>query len=544
VTTLGSCLLANDIPFEGLAKEIVERRVQGQSWKQIGEELNIGSPGAARAKFTKLTGIKDYKVKGQELLKLVKEGPGIPEAPTIPKTPSKSAAQKAATEAKKVDVPKVVQEDWRLFGQKQINLIDDESIRAIYRQAWKNTDWSDINAVKSFFDATSTHVKKPANLDFWVEQKGVVQKAKAPLPKTKAPDVTVSADKYNWDLSFGELPKIDDIDSDTVLKIRKLHDQKNGYMAISQKVPGVSTEQIDRVVARHELQKAGYSPYEALKAKPSSITLQKAVADKVMDATKKGLSAADISGSMKIPKSIVDDILRKKGNWSLPFGKKLPEFNPEELKLPDYQTATAKVPSNIKMGDKKPGTGSGAGEVDEALFPRGTNQQLQQMRLRLWNEARDAADRHLPEHHVRSYTGSTYHSVNTSLRNRAGRGSATVVKHMDDAMYSVDEAFSVTRGMGADGLGLAFGASDDVVKQLVGKVIQDKGFISTSTKPVFGNKVRLNIEVPEGARGHWAKPISIHSSEDEFILARGTRFLVLGVDTTGNTWKLRVRVIV
>jgi hypothetical protein len=113
-------------------------------------------------------------------------------------------------------------------------------------------------------------------------------------------------------------------------------------------------------------------------------------------------------------------------------------------------------------------------------------------------------------------------------------------------MYEVDEAFSVTRGMGVDGFGMGQ-LSPEHIEELVGKVFTDQGFISTSTKPVFGNRVRLNIEVPVGARGHWAKPISIHSHEDEFILARGTRFQVLGVERTAGTFanfKLRVRVIV
>jgi hypothetical protein len=72
--SLGACLLGNDIPFTGLAKDIFNARVNGKSWKEIGDEFDLGSPSAARKQFTKLTGITDYKVKGQELLNLAKGG--------------------------------------------------------------------------------------------------------------------------------------------------------------------------------------------------------------------------------------------------------------------------------------------------------------------------------------------------------------------------------------------------------------------------------------------------------------------------------------
>lgn len=72
--SMGACLIANDIPFTGLAKDLFDRRVQGQSWKQIADEFNLGSPSSARKLFTKTTGITDYKIKGDDLLKLAKGG--------------------------------------------------------------------------------------------------------------------------------------------------------------------------------------------------------------------------------------------------------------------------------------------------------------------------------------------------------------------------------------------------------------------------------------------------------------------------------------
>lgn len=68
--TLGACLLANDLPFQGQAAKILQMRIDGRSWKEIGDEFGK-SPSGARKLFTDLTGIKDYKVKGAELKKLV-----------------------------------------------------------------------------------------------------------------------------------------------------------------------------------------------------------------------------------------------------------------------------------------------------------------------------------------------------------------------------------------------------------------------------------------------------------------------------------------
>lgn len=72
--SVGACMIANDSPFTGMADQIFQRRVQGKSWKEISDEFDLGSPGKARKTFTKLTGITDYQVKGEQLLQLAKGG--------------------------------------------------------------------------------------------------------------------------------------------------------------------------------------------------------------------------------------------------------------------------------------------------------------------------------------------------------------------------------------------------------------------------------------------------------------------------------------
>lgn len=70
MSTLGMCLTGNS-PAE-LGEAMINRRIQGKSWQEIADEFSLGSPSAARAKFKKLTGITDFKIKGAQLDKLVK----------------------------------------------------------------------------------------------------------------------------------------------------------------------------------------------------------------------------------------------------------------------------------------------------------------------------------------------------------------------------------------------------------------------------------------------------------------------------------------
>lgn len=75
--SMGACLVANDP--KGIGNAILELRAQGKSWTEIGQELNLGSPSAARKAFTKYTGITDYKTKGPAI-KSVQPGPALKSA--------------------------------------------------------------------------------------------------------------------------------------------------------------------------------------------------------------------------------------------------------------------------------------------------------------------------------------------------------------------------------------------------------------------------------------------------------------------------------
>jgi len=540
--TLGSCLVSNDIPFEGLAKDIIERRIQGQSWKQIADDFNLGSPGTARKMFTKLTGITDYKIKGNDLLKLA-QGKGNPNVPDLdipnitdtPKVPGKPVEQPSSK----------ILEGWKANAQKQI----DQLFASLGTKAdFSSTDWTDIASINKFFDAHPDTMKKPDNLKFWVNEHPELLKeppspviaAKEAAKKATSPDYTQKAPDYKWKLSKDELPPYDEIPAATRIDVVKRAKLNQGYAVIKSAHPELSLEQIDRAVARHWLLDQDTDPWKALQKKPNSITLQQTLSERVYTAIQKGISPTDLSNEWKIPKSLIDDIVQANGKWKLPLHHPLPEFV-EDLELPDYQTtiSNSNAASDVDIGDIPGGFGKGKGDVDTRSYPFATNAQLDAMRRRIPRSGVGEAE-------VTRYTGSGYSTINGALRGKSPMGSTLKrgIENMDKAMYQVDEAFSVTRGMGVSGFGMGH-IDADIVKQLVGKVMQDKGFLSTSTKPIFGGGVRLNIEVPKGARGHWARPISHHTHEDEFILARGTRIMILGIDETSpGHFTVRGRVIV
>lgn len=94
--SLGACTVVSEPP--ALKDAILQARIQGKSWKEIGEQFNIGSPAQARAAFKKLTGITDFKIKGQALQTIVNQGLLDDLKKAIPKKPKVQVAGQHAAE--------------------------------------------------------------------------------------------------------------------------------------------------------------------------------------------------------------------------------------------------------------------------------------------------------------------------------------------------------------------------------------------------------------------------------------------------------------
>lgn len=148
---------------------------------------------------------------------------------------------------------------------------------------------------------------------------------------------------------------------------------------------------------------------------------------------------------------------------------------------------------------------------------------------------------------ITAYTGSSYVPINDYLR-----------KPDNSDPHYKDYATQIQAGMrplAHDQL-LIRGSSYKIfpagfnniegVKKLIGEEISDSGFVSTSIAGAggeFTKAIKLHIEAPAGTMGAYVRSISSHPNENEMILAAGTKFRILSVDTSGHQPIVRLRVV-
>lgn len=146
-----------------------------------------------------------------------------------------------------------------------------------------------------------------------------------------------------------------------------------------------------------------------------------------------------------------------------------------------------------------------------------------------------------------SYTGSAYHTYNSYLR---GKGSATAAQkqdivHIQSAMQPLQQHTLLRRGTGWDALPAEYQGYDNVQK-LIGKTIEEPGFTSSTVAGEsgnFGGALQLEIEAPIGTPAYFVKALSHFKSENEMLLAAGTKFKALSVTKVGSKTVLRVRIV-
>lgn len=85
------------------------------------------------------------------------------------------------------------------------------------------------------------------------------------------------------------------------------------------------------------------------------------------------------------------------------------------------------------------------------------------------------------------------------------------------------------------------------LEKMVGKVVEDKGFVSTSVSSnVAAGTIEMQIEVPRGTKMMWVKSLSKYAHEDEMLLDSGLRFVIVGVVPPagpGKPIKLKLRAV-
>lgn len=140
---------------------------------------------------------------------------------------------------------------------------------------------------------------------------------------------------------------------------------------------------------------------------------------------------------------------------------------------------------------------------------------------------------------VVSYTGSAYEAMNDYLRANgaydASDRTKQLIKQCQAALKkaSLPEEVIVRRGSGYNMLKeLNIDISEANKDKLIGGVVQDLGFLSTSPDPSggFSSGIEYVIKIPEGSQAMYVAPISQFHSERELLVNCGGKFMVDDVE--------------
>lgn len=153
-----------------------------------------------------------------------------------------------------------------------------------------------------------------------------------------------------------------------------------------------------------------------------------------------------------------------------------------------------------------------------------------------------------------NYTTGAYHELNAYLRGKHADGTpvhsiSTIglerIALNQAGMRPLQQDSLLKRGTGWEFLPPEYRSAEGA-RKLIGKSFVDDAFMSTTAGGEGGNfedKVLLMIEAPKGTPGAWVREISHNQSENEVVLAAGTKFKILSVDDGFGTTTIRVRVV-
>lgn len=149
---------------------------------------------------------------------------------------------------------------------------------------------------------------------------------------------------------------------------------------------------------------------------------------------------------------------------------------------------------------------------------------------------------------VNTYTGGAYSSINRHLRGIRTTNDKGILDSIDNAKKAISksllkEEMYVRRGSDIDSLNgvskkLNIGKINDKnYKDLIGNIVEDEGFMSTSplTKGGFdADGVEYIIKLPKNTQAVYCAPISRFASEQEVLINAGTKFIINGVEKAKN----------
>lgn len=483
MTTLGSCTVASATQGEGHL--MIQRRIEGRSWAEIAQEFNLKGPSAARTRFTKLTGITDYKIKGQALKQLVDSD--------MLDSIKQAAVKKADKIVKEMDAV-VPESPITPFSPKPDELGD-----AI--KTWKQFNDTPKAAVEEKFE------------------KSVDDLILEGLEKEKKQQLAVSKDAYgktagNMVDSYHNVHGVD-----TWEKVWDTHKSGQGYTYIVQQ-SGKSFKDVDQYIWNRLLKEADGNIFKALEGKPNSEIGVKFVKEKIAAMKAKGWSDFDIIKYWDIDTSkininnIKDPLPPMVGGNSYASPK------------PQYSGGTGSTPQQAKV------------HFDETHQYSGFTK-AQETEMNEWHERSPQMQSDTFSYYKR-YTGSSYHEYNAY--NRFGTGNyREAVDAIDRGFLPLPRDVRLIRNVDES-------AFPEAVQNMGGKVFQDKSWMSTSIdgSAFSGRRVQMILDVPAGTPARWVDPFSSVKGEKEVLLGRGLKWIITKVEEVpgyGKKFEVHMKLI-
>lgn len=239
--------------------------------------------------------------------------------------------------------------------------------------------------------------------------------------------------------------------------------------------------------------------------------------------------------SYKVSYEQASEILKSMGtSWSDPHPyQQLMKFYNQHLTDKNFVMKTATTTKKVASTTKSVGT-----QFDSAAW-RETMRKQNLRTMETWCDDWLATLTGTQKSAVVSYTGSAYEAMNDYLRANgaydASDRTKQLIKQCQAALKkaSLPEEVIVRRGSGYNMLKeLGLDISEANKDKLVGGIVQDLGFLSTSPDPSggFSSGIEYVIKIPEGSQAMYVAPISQFHSERELLVNCGGKFMVDDVE--------------
>ena len=246
--------------------------------------------------------------------------------------------------------------------------------------------------------------------------------------------------------------------------------------------------------------------------------------------------------SHKVSYEQASEILKSMGtSWSDPHPyQQLMKFYNQYLTDKNFVMKTATTTKKVASTTKTAGVQFDSAAWRQAI--RNNNLRTMESWCDDWLRVISSAERN----GVEVYTGSAYIDMNKYLRGqRSSTSYAEEIKQATAALKkaSLPEEVIVRRGSDYNMLReLGIDISEANKDKLVGAIVTDKGFLSTSPASGggFSGDIEYVVKVSKGSQAMYVDTISRHRGEEELLINRGGKYIVEDVefDSYGDIKKI------